>query len=222
MSDEINTGSENISNDNAQDSNIGSSNTQPVESSNNMSDNLPGYQKDPRWGKVWKDENSIYDTVKHYEKQYEPIRQTLDQYGYKDVNSLNNALEKYKYYTDPQGEYLKNMNVLNDNFLKYLNHDKYKESILKALGDVKLQEKRDMYGDLPDKYINQLEELNQFKNQTLAQQQQQQQQQQMTQLSGTLEKNLSEIDKFAKTYNLDINQEEMIKYAMEKGIDINY
>lgn len=183
--------------------------------SNEAQEVIDSWEKDPRTDKVWKkDPNNLYKSYRNLEKSYTPTQQVLKEFGFNTPDELKAALGEYKGYKDPNNE-------LNQ-FLTYiapiLENEKYQGQFKSTLEKLRAELDKEQFGPhLNEQEILALKEAKEAK----AEMQKFREEREVEQIKTEINTQLSEIEKYAESMNLQFDKNEFLKYCRDKNVPTN-
>lgn len=182
----------------------------PVEGQAEETPQAPEFDwtKDGRFESMWqKDPNNLYKSY----KQFEPLHQTMGQFGIKDADGLKEALEKYKEFSDPENPYTSTYNQLNT----LMEHEKYGQKFKGFLEEIRLEAERDKFGqNLPPEVIAQLDKVNSLESKLGEFETEKQKELHKSEI----DQNLSKIDEFAQQHGLEYDADRFLGHCAEKQV----
>lgn len=188
------------------------------------------YQKDGRFGKVWKQETLANDFAKSYynlEKEYKPIKTQFNEL-HKKFTSNNLDLSQIDEYIKNYTDFMRPDNPIRakaDYFSNWLDNPSYKQDVISFFEQLEKREKQRMYGDIPDERIQEIEELKAFKQKQEAEMQKQKFDGEVQSHAKTIDSQTEQNQEYAKKFGFEYDQDThqaLLKHCLDNGIDPKY
>ena len=192
--------------DNADSINEGSNGT---DNTVNQDTNLEEWQKDGRYGKMWKKPDDVYSSYTSLEKsfndvnpKYKALVKLLKDNGFQ-ADNLADELNKYADYRNPQSRINQVYNYVN----KYLENGLYSDRIIQLFNQIEAEELQRLYPNMSAEQIKKQQEMEAKLNQLQAEQQQRQHQAEVDKLEGVITKGIESCEALANEYGFKLTDD---------------
>ena len=210
--------------DNANDSNQGlNGGNQP----NQVENNLEAWQKDGRYGKMWKKPDDVYSSLKSSEKsfndlspKYKKLVQLLKDNGFQE-NTLADELKQFEDYRNPQSRRNQVYNYIEN----WLNNEIYLPRIQQFFEQLEQEELQRLYPNMSAEQIKKQQEMETKLKQLEATEKQRQADIAMQKDIEEINKGVESCEKLAKEYGFKLTQDVknyLFDYCGKNNVDPKY
>lgn len=172
-----------------------------------LQEEIPSWDKDKRFGSMWKDPNDMYRSYRNMEKTLSPLQQKIKEFESKVVPEYQKNLQERDTRLQELEPIEKTVQFLQGN-------ERYRNEILQVIEKLEEEDKRIKYGDLPPEAIQKLEKAEEIERKFQAFEEEKQQEKNISALSGELEK----VQGVAKEYGLEYDEAEFVQYLKHKNV----
>lgn len=171
--------------------------------------NLMNWQKDSRYGKMWKTADDLYKSYGELEKRYPDIKgkfdkisKSLEKYGLNPDN-FDDEMEKIKDYRNPDSQ----MNKVYNYIKSFLDNEYTREKVLKFYDDLELSELERLYPNMSaEQRQRQIELEKEIKTLKEAEQKRKDEQDRNETLN-VINSSIENCSKIAKEYGFNLTQD---------------
>lgn len=195
---------------------------------------LEEWQKDKRYGKMWKSPNDLYKSYTSLEKMHPELKKNydtlqnkynsfskfLEDNGFKP-DTFQEELEKLKNYRNPESE----INQIYNYISPYLKNELYSDKVIAFFNELELSELQRKYPGMNAEQIQKMQEQEQRVKHLEQAEQERQQKMYEEQMRGSVEKGFKDCEDVAKNYGFKITPEVrnyLINHCLKNDIDPKY
>lgn len=195
---------------------------------------LEEWQKDKRYGGMWKNPNDLYKSYVSLEKMHPEIKKNYDtlkgrvdtfskflQDNGFDFDNFEQDIEKLKDYRNPESE----INQVYNYVSQWLKNDAYKDRVLGFFQQIEAEELQRKYPNMNAEQIQKMQEQEKRIQQIEQIEKQRQEESYRNEQMTAIEKGLSECDNMAKSYGFKITPEVknyLLAHCSKNGVDTRY
>lgn len=193
----------------------------------NQNTNLEEWQKDGRFGKMWKTPDDVYSSYTSLEKsfndvnpKYKALVKTLKENGFQAEN-LADELKKYADYRNPESRINQIYNYVNG----FLNNDIYSSRIQQFFEQLEQEELQRLYPNMNAEQIAKQQAMDKEIKELKAREQERQKQISIEQDMATISKGLAECESLAKQYGFKLTKDVtnyLLSYCADNNIEPRY
>lgn len=213
--------------------------TQPVENANSINEgsngteqvnqptNLKEWQKDGRYGKMWKTEDDMYASYKSLEKssndinsKYSALIKLLKDNGFQ-AETFADELKKYADYRDPESRINKIYNYVND----LLSNSIYSPRVQQFFEQIEQEELQRLYPNMSAEQIAKQQQMDKEIKELKQREAQRQAEVDIQNQISTLNKGLAECETLANEYGFKLTDEVksfLLTKCRDNGVDPKY
>ena len=192
--------------DNANDTNQGSNRgNQP----NQVENNLEEWQKDGRYGKMWKKPDDLYNSLKSSEKsfndispKYKKLVQLLKDNGFQE-DTLADELGKFEEYRNPESKRNKVYNYINE----WLQNQMYSPRVIQFFEELEAEELKRRYPNMSAEQIQKQQEMEAKLRQLEMAEKQRQDDLEVQKITDEITKGVQSCENLAKEYGFKLTQD---------------
>ena len=171
------------------------------------------WQQDKRFGGVWKSADDVYKSNQYAEEKYQPYHTLANKHGFKDVDSFEEALNKYKEYSNPESDINQTYNYLQ----KLMEHETYGSEIQKTFSDIAKKMEQEKYGmNLPDEIKQRLDKVDAYE----AKMQEQQFNETVSTYENDIQANIDKITQLCDKNGFEFDATDYLNDCQENNVDI--
>ena len=209
---------------------------QPVDNSNqglegtekvNQPTNLEEWQKDGRYGKMWKTHDDVYKSYTSLEKnfndinpKYKTLLNVLKENGF-NAETLADELKKYADYRNPESRINQIYNYVNG----FLNNELYSPRVQKFFEELEQEELQRLYPNMNAEQIAKQQAMDKEIKELKAREQARQEEKYMADTTAQIAKGLDDCDVLAKQYGFKLTDEVknyLLTHCRDNNIDPKY
>lgn len=193
----------------------------------NQETNLEEWQKDGRFGKMWKTHDDVYNSYKSLEKSFNDVNpkytnlvKVLKDNGF-SAETLADELKKYADYRNPDSRINQVYNYVNG----FLNNDIYSSRIQQFFEQLEQEELQRLYPNMNAEQIAKQQAMDKEIKELKEREAQRQEQLSIQKDIDTINKGLQECETLAKQYGFKLTKEVrdyLITYCRDNDIDPRY
>ena len=193
----------------------------------NPETNLEEWQKDSRYGKMWKKTDDLYNSYKSLETsfqdvnpKYKALLKVLKENGFQAEN-LADELKKYADYRNPDSRINQVYNYVD----KLLNNNLYSDRVLQFFNQIEAEELQRLYPNMSAEQIKKQQELEAKLQQLETTERQRQEEKYMADTTAQITNGLTECDNLAKEYGFKMTDEVknyLLTYCRDNNIEPRY
>lgn len=201
----------------------GGKETEPV----NPETNLEEWQKDSRYGKMWKKTDDLYNSYKSLETKFQDVNpkytgllKILKENGFQ-AETLADELKKYADYRNPESRINQVYNYVD----KLLNNNLYSDRVLQFFSQIEAEELQRLYPNMSAEQIKKQQELEAKLQQLETTERQRQEEKYMADTTAQITNGLTECDNLAKEYGFKMTDEVksyLLTYCRDNNIEPRY
>ena len=193
----------------------------------NPETNLEEWQKDSRYGKMWKKTDDLYNSYKSLENKFQDVNpkytgllKVLKENGFQAEN-LADELKKYADYRNPESRVNQVYNYVNG----YLENKLYSDRVLQFFQQLEAEELQRLYPNMSAEQIKKQQELEAKLQQLETTERQRQEEKYMADTTAQITNGLTECDNLAKEYGFKMTDEVknyLLTYCRDNNIEPRY
>ena len=193
----------------------------------NPETNLEEWQKDSRYGKMWKKTDDLYNSYKSLETKFQDVNpkytgllKILKENGFQ-AETLADELKKYADYRNPESR----INQVYNYVEKWLNNEIYSPRILQLFNQIEAEELQRLYPNMSAEQIKKQQELEAKLQQLETTERQRQEEKYMADTTAQITNGLTECDNLAKEYGFKMTDEVksyLLTYCRDNNIEPRY
>jgi hypothetical protein len=193
----------------------------------NPETNLEEWQKDSRYGKMWKKTDDLYNSYKSLETKFQDVNpkytgllKILKENGFQ-AETLADELKKYADYKNPESRINQVYNYVD----KLLNNKLYSDRILQFFNQIEAEELQRLYPNMSAEQIKKQQELEAKLQQLETTERQRQEEKYMADTTAQITNGLTECDNLAKEYGFKMTDEVksyLLTYCRDNNIEPRY
>ena len=193
----------------------------------NPETNLEEWQKDSRYGKMWKKTDDLYNSYKSLETKFQDVNpkytgllKILKENGFQ-AETLADELKKYADYRNPESR----INQVYNYVEKWLNNEIYSPRILQLFNQIEAEELQRLYPNMSAEQIKKQQELEAKLQQLETTERQRQEEKYMADTTAQIANGLTECDNLAKEYGFKMTDEVknyLLTYCRDNNIEPRY
>lgn len=193
----------------AQDQNVDGVQPQPQEQAIQEQ-----WRQDNRFGKTWNSSDDVYNSVKYAEENYQPFHTLANKHGFKDTDSLEQALAKHKEYSNPDSDVNQTYNYLQ----QLLKHEEHGSKLQGVFAEIAKAEELKKYGgrELPPEIKERLDKVDAYE----AKMQEQEYNETVTKYEGDIQSNVDRITLLCDKHGFEFNAVDYLTHCNEGGVNI--
>lgn len=176
----------------------------------NQTANLEAWQKDGRYGKMWKNPDDVYNSYTSLEKsfnelspKYKSLLKTLKDNGFNNVDTLADELKQFADYRNPESR----INQLVSYMEKWLNSDIYSQRVLQFFNQIEAEELQRLYPNMSAEQIKKQQELEQKLQRLELEEKQRKQEANLQNDISIIKKGIQDCQAIANEYGFKLTQE---------------
>lgn len=175
---------------------------------------LEQWQQDNRFGKTWKSSDDVYNSVKYAEENYQPYHTLASKYGFKDIESFEQALDKHKEYSNPESD----INQTYDYLQKLLQHEEHGKTLQNTFSEIAKAEELKKYGgrELPPEIKERLDKVDAYE----AKQQEQEHEENVTNLESNIQSDVEKITGLCDKHGFEFDAVKYLNHCTENNVNI--
>ena len=231
---------QNLETNNIEVNNEGQQPNQPVDNANNSNQdgngtdttvsqpaNLEEWQKDGRYGKMWKKPDDVYSSYTSLEKSFNDVKpkynalvKLLKENGFQE-NTLADELKKFEDYRNPQSRRNQIYNYINE----WLENQMYSPRIMQFFEQLEQEELQRLYPNMSAEQIKKQQEMEAKLKQLEATEKQRQDQIETQKILNEINKGVENCEKLANEYGFKLTQDVknyLFDYCGKNDIDPKY
>ena len=193
----------------------------------NPETNLEEWQKDSRYGKMWKKTDDLYNSYKSLETKFQDVNpkytgllKILKENGFQ-AETLADELKKYADYRNPESRINQVYNYVD----KLLNNNLYSDRVLQFFNQIEAEELQRLYPNMSAEQIKKQQELEAKLQQLETTERQRQEEKYMADTTAQITNGLTECDNLAKEYGFKMTDEVknyLLTYCRDNNIEPRY
>ena len=193
----------------------------------NQDTNLEAWQKDGRYGKMWKTHDDVYNSYKSLETNFQDVNakhkaliKILKDNGFQ-TETLADELKKYEDWRNPESRQNQVYNYING----LLKNKLYSDRIVQFFNQIEAEELQRLYPNMSAEQIKKQQELEAQLNQLKSAEQQRQEKQYMTETTNQINTALEDCNKLANEYGFKMTDEVknyLLTYCRDNNVDPKY
>jgi len=175
----------------------------------NQQANLEEWQKDGRYGKMWKKTDDLYNSYKSMEKsfnevnpKYKALVKLLKDNGFQET-TLNDDLKKFEDYRNPQSRINQIYNYVNG----FLTNEIYSSRVAKFFDQLEQEELQRLYPNMNSEQIAKQQAMDKELKELKAKEQERQSQAEIQNNLSAIDKSLDACENLANSYGFKITDE---------------
>ena len=172
------------------------------------------WQSDKRYGSMWNSADDLYNSYKHLEKEYQPYTQLAKKHGLSNLDDLEQTLDKYKEYSDPNSD----INLVYENVKGLFEHEKYGPEVDKFFNELSRKIEYDKYGAiLPPEVKEKLAQVDKLQ----AKEQEREEKNFVAEQKVSIQKNIDRIEEFCGKNGINgFEAEKFLEHCIENKVPI--
>ncbi|MCR4663667.1 MAG: hypothetical protein K5622_07295 [Endomicrobiaceae bacterium] len=193
----------------------------------NQDTNLEAWQKDGRYGKMWKTHDDVYNSYKSLETNFQDVNakhkaliKVLKDNGFQ-AETLADELKKYEDWRNPESRQNQVFNYIE----KWLKNEMYSPRIQQFFSQLEQEELQRLYPNMSAEQIKKQQELEARVNKFEAEARQREQQAFLEQDVASINKGMAECEELAKEYGFRMTKEVkdyLFAHCSKNNIDPRY
>lgn len=193
----------------------------------NPETNLEEWQKDSRYGKMWKKTDDLYNSYKSLENKFQDVNpkytgllKVLKENGFQAEN-LADELKKYADYRNPESRVNQVYNYVNG----YLENKLYSDRVLQFFQQLEAEELQRLYPNMSAEQIKKQQEMEAKLQQLEATEKQRAEEKAIADITNQAMQGLSDCEKLAKEYGFKMTDEVkdyLLTYCSKNDVEPKY